>query len=252
MSTPNPAPILTITLNPALDFATSVPRIVADEKLYCRPPRVDPGGGGVNVARTIGRLGGQATALVVAGGPTGARLMDLLEREGVAAQGFQTQADTRFSFAVTDEHTGAQQRFSLPGEPISEEEAQALLSTVESAIPQGAYVVLSGGVAPGLADDVPQQIQSRIAAKAARLVVDTSKAPLQHLIEAPRAPVHVLRVDRKEAAQAAQNPLIRLEDCIAFAASLVARGVAHHVVTGRGADGSVLVSRDMQDRKSVV
>ncbi|WP_259959762.1 hypothetical protein [Leisingera caerulea] len=38
--------ILTITLNPAVDLATSIERVVAGPKLYCKAPRVDPGGGG--------------------------------------------------------------------------------------------------------------------------------------------------------------------------------------------------------------
>ena len=69
--------ILTITLNPALDLATSVERVLAGPKLYCKPARVDPGGGGVNVARTIHRLGGQVSALISVGGAMGARLQDL-------------------------------------------------------------------------------------------------------------------------------------------------------------------------------
>ena len=38
-------PILTLTLNPALDISTSVAEVVAGPKLRCAPPVVDPGGG---------------------------------------------------------------------------------------------------------------------------------------------------------------------------------------------------------------
>lgn len=234
--------IITITLNPALDFSTSVPRILPDEKLYCSPPRIDPGGGGVNVVRAIGKLGGQATAFVVAGGATGERLMSLLADEGVQTRRFAVTGETRFSFAVLDDHTGQQQRFSLPGEALAPQEASALLATIEDAVPQDAYVVLSGGMALGLPDDFPQQIQARIAAKTKRFIVDTSKAPLARLVGAPIAPVHLLRIDHKEAERAAARLLTSLEDSLTFAASLVARGAAETVVTGRGAEGSLLVS----------
>ena len=60
--------ILTITSNPAVDLAMSVDHVVAGPKLRCSAPRVDPGGGGVNVARAIHKLGGSAIALVAAGG----------------------------------------------------------------------------------------------------------------------------------------------------------------------------------------
>ncbi len=47
--------ILTVTLNPALDFFLEVPHIVADRKMCCATPVYLPGGGGVNVSRDIER-----------------------------------------------------------------------------------------------------------------------------------------------------------------------------------------------------
>ena len=52
------APILTLTLNPALDMATEVPAMRPDEKLRCSEPQLDPGGGGLNVSRAVHLLGG--------------------------------------------------------------------------------------------------------------------------------------------------------------------------------------------------
>lgn len=237
--------ILTITLNPALDFATSVSQIVANEKLYCASPRIDPGGGGVNVARTIGRLGGTAAAFVVTGGATGTRLLQLLSSEtGVHTVPFQVTGETRFSFAVTDGQTSDQLRFSLPGEPLTPTERTELLTAIKKASPENGIVVISGGVAPGLSDDFPQRIQNEIGAKTDRVIVDTSRAPLQAIINSPIAPFFLLRVDKKEAARAAQHSMESLEDSLIFARSLVARGVARHVVTGRGAEGSIMVTPD--------
>ena len=68
------APILTITLNPALDISTSAARVVPDVKLRCEAPSFDPGGGGINVSRAIRNMGGHSTALVALGGTTGQRM----------------------------------------------------------------------------------------------------------------------------------------------------------------------------------
>lgn len=97
--------ILTITLNPAVDLATSIERVAAGPKLYCKAPRVDPGGGGVNAARAIRKLGGQVTALVAVGGAMGAQLLQLLAAEDVRALAVHVVGETRQSFAVTDETT---------------------------------------------------------------------------------------------------------------------------------------------------
>ena len=52
--------IVTITPNPAVDLSTTVDRIMPVAKLRGKTQRRDPGGGGINVARVIRRLGGDA------------------------------------------------------------------------------------------------------------------------------------------------------------------------------------------------
>lgn len=235
--------ILTLTLNPAVDLATSVENVVAGPKLYCKAPRIDPGGGGVNAARAIHKLGGRATALVAVGGDMGETLLRLLAHEDVPTYPVKVSGETRQSFAVTDESNGAQFRFSVPGQPLSPEEAVHLLSEIASAAPVNGYVVLSGGVPSSLGDDFPLRIQNAIASRTDRLIIDTSKEPLARFIANPKAPALVLRVDQQEAAIAAGHTMDTIDDSLDFASALVGRGVARIVVTGRGAEGSVMVTQ---------
>jgi 6-phosphofructokinase 2 len=238
------ADILTITLNPAVDVATNVAQVIAGPKLRCTVPRFDPGGGGVNVARAVCKLGGSAQALVAVGGAMGERLLGLLAAEDVPALPVTVSGETRQSFAVTDDSTGAQFRFSVPGQPMTPKDADHLLETIAVQVPQDGFVVISGSFAPGLPIDFQGHIIAALAPKAARMIVDTSGFALGELIANPKEPLHVLRVDRSEAAEAATRVLATVADSVAFAADLVARGVAKTVVTGRGAEGSVLVSQD--------
>ena len=71
---PAQAPIITLTLNPALDVAAEAEKVVPGPKLRVSEPVIEPGGGGINVARAIGRLGGQALAIAALGGLSGDRL----------------------------------------------------------------------------------------------------------------------------------------------------------------------------------
>ena len=72
--------IVTITPNPAIDLSTTVDRILPVVKLRGTSQRRDPGGGGVNVARVIERLGGDAGAIYPVGGSLGALLRRLVGR----------------------------------------------------------------------------------------------------------------------------------------------------------------------------
>jgi 6-phosphofructokinase 2 len=71
--TENGGRIVTITLNSALDKCASIEQVRPNAKLRCKPPRFDPGGGGVNVARAICRLGGKALAITTRCGSAGTR-----------------------------------------------------------------------------------------------------------------------------------------------------------------------------------
>lgn len=236
--------VLTITLNPALDYSSSTKRVIAGPKLYCKEPRVEPGGGGVNVARTIHRLRGKVKALVAIGGASGNRLLQLLENEQVPVQPILVEGETRQSFAITDESDGTQYRFSFPGDVLGAETGNRLIAEIISQKPSGGLVVLSGGVAPGLGDAFPERIRSALAPYTDKLIVDTSKTALAHLIEHPVSPVYILRLDHREAERAAGYPLVTQDANLEFACSLIRRGVARVIVLGLGAEGSLLVSED--------
>jgi 6-phosphofructokinase 2 len=56
-------PIVTLTVNPAIDAACVADEVIPMRKVRTRDERYDPGGGGLNVARMIHELGGEAVAL---------------------------------------------------------------------------------------------------------------------------------------------------------------------------------------------
>lgn len=235
--------ILTVTLNPALDVATSTPEVVAGPKLRCTDPVSDPGGGGINVARAVRFLGGAATAWVAVGGPTGAALLGLLEAEGVPVIPFDVPGDTRQSLTVTDA-AGRQFRFVLPGPswpPPLWRQAQAAIGRMARGI-----VVLSGSLPPGLPDDVPQRLAAGLRPSRARLIVDTSGPCLAALAMHPAAGIAVLRMDLEEAEALARGSLATARDVANFADSLVRRAIADTVVISRGKDGAVLVRDDLR------
>ena len=87
--------IVSITFNPAIDKSTSIDSLIPDKKLRCASPVFEPGGGGINVARAITKLGGEASAVYLAGGYTGVKFTELLEEEGIPCVVTQTKNNTR-------------------------------------------------------------------------------------------------------------------------------------------------------------
>ena len=242
---PQPADILTVTLNPALDIATAVDAVRAGPKLRCDAPEIDPGGGGVNVARVVRRLGTPVRALVAVAGPTGDRLVTLLRAEGVETLTLEAPGETRLGIAVTDRATGGQFRFAFPGPSWPKRRTSTMPRTIAEAARPDGYVVLSGSQPPGFSADFPERIARALSKRRARLVIDTSGPALQRLAQTPPGPAarpYVLRMDSAEAEALAGRALPLRTDTADFAQHLARCGAAEIVVVARGADGSVLAT----------
>ncbi len=234
---PDQQPILTVTLNPALDLSARVSAMKAGPKLRLSAPVWEPGGGGVNVARAIHALSGSALAWVALGGASGARHLALLHEQGVATHVFDVTGDTRQSWAITDDDD-QQFRLQLPGEGWTD--AMAAQARIDIVAHTKGLVVLSGSQPPGLSAEFTQDLVKDLGT--GRVIIDTSGPALGRLIDHPldRARPFVLRLDQAEAEALARQSLASVADTHAFATGLCARGVAEHVCVARGADGSVL------------
>ncbi|MEZ5156246.1 MAG: hexose kinase [Solirubrobacterales bacterium] len=164
--------IVTLTINPALDISTSVAELVPEVKLRCEAERVEPGGGGINAARTITSLGGEVLALHCSGAETGQRLCVLLDEAGVEHRAIPVAWRTRESFAVTERCTERIFKFILPGPAVSGHEIEAIEAAVAGAIGPGDYVLASGSLPIGAPDDMYGRIAAIAADAGARLMVD--------------------------------------------------------------------------------
>ncbi|MDP5308311.1 1-phosphofructokinase family hexose kinase [Paracoccus spongiarum] len=237
------APILTVTLNPALDLSTAADEVRPDLKLRCDKPVVDPGGGGINVSRAIKIMGGASTAMVALGGATGTRIAEMLKADGLSLVRLTAPGETRQSLAVTDRATGGQYRFVLPGPEWHTTHVADMMSAITERALAGGWVVVSGSNPPGVAPGFEQMLTVRLKDGRARLLVDTSGEALRALAGSS-IPVDVLRMDSHEAEGLAGRPLPLRGDSAAFAAGLVRHGAAKSVIVARGADGSVIAGPD--------
>lgn len=235
------APIVTLTINPALDVTTSVGRVRAEHKMRCGSTRLDPGGGGINVSRTIRNLGGSSVALHAAGGPTGQAYRELLDAEGVPARQIRIAGSTRESFTVDERETGEQFRFVLQGPELSEPEWRACLSAIADDLPRGGYLVASGSLPPGVPHDFYAQAARVAKARDARVVIDASGPVLRAALDEG---VFLTAPSRRELSELVGTSLDDLDAQIDAARSLIADGRCELVALTLGGAGAVLVSAE--------
>lgn len=238
--------IATLTLNPAMDLSTSTAQVEPTRKLRCSLPRYDPGGGGINVARVVATLGGDALAVYPAGGPFG----DMLERilAGLALPQLRVPiaGDTRESFTVDESATGKQFRFVLPGPALAASEQQACLDAIAALDPAPEFIVLSGSFPPGVELTYFDAVAALARRIKARLVLDCSGEALRYA--AGRGGIHLLKPSLSELATLAGGPLADEAAQEAALRSLIEQGAAEVIVLSLGGEGAVLASREGIER----
>ena len=237
--------VVTFTPNPAIDATTAVDRVIAERKLRCGAPRFDPGGGGINVARVIRRLGGDATALFFSGGPTGKLLQELLERDEVANRTVECEQWTRENLTVVEESSGHQFRFGMPGPEVTLDEWQTALRLLREWEPAPTFVVASGSLPPKAPADAFAQVARIAKERGSRLVLDTSGAALVGGISAG---VYLVKPNLRELSELTGAKISGEDDIETAATSIIERGWSEVVVVSLGARGALLLTANECDR----
>lgn len=241
------ATIVTLTMNPALDTSADVDRVVPDHKLRCGPPRFAAGGGGINVARAIGQLGGRAKSIYTSGGPFGRMLQQLLDEEGLEHQPVAIAGQTRESFTAGEAGSDQQYRFTMPGPQIQDAEWQHCLELLSNLDPRPDYLVASGSLPPGVPDDFYAQVAQITAETGTRLIVDTSGAALHAAVH--RGPgIYAIKPNLRELRTLARDELADERQQEQLAHSLMKQGRSEVVILSLGAAGVLLVTADGSER----
>lgn len=182
-------PIVTLTLNPCIDQSSEAELVRPTRKIRTRGQRLEPGGGGVNVARAIAELGGRALPVYLRGGATGAVLDGLLAEHGFETRAVPVAGQTRISHAVFERATGLEYRFVPEGPEVTDAELAACLDTLEAL--DFDWLVASGSLPDGLPEDSYARVARLAEAKGARFVLDTSGPALAAALAQPG--IHLIK-----------------------------------------------------------
>lgn len=236
--------IVTVTVNPCIDKSCVVERVLADRKLAASRVRRDPGGGGLNVARVVSRLGGDVCALWTSGGRVGAALADLLDAEGLSHAEVPIADEVRENLIVGEEESGQQYRFGMPGPALTEDEQARWADELRERAEGARYVVFSGSL-PGSAS--LEWFGRLLAAvpEGVRVVVDTKRGPLQRALEHG---VYLVKPNVEELEDIADRELDDEGAILGVAREVIERGGCEVVLVSLGRGGALLVTAEHAER----
>ena len=235
------AGIISITFNPCIDKNTSVDALIPEKKLRCGLPKFEPGGGGLNVARAMKKLGAEALAIYPAGGYSGKFLQKLVDLEGITSKVVEIKNHTRENLIVVDNSTNQQYRFGMPGPEIAEDEYKECLQLLDEEN-DVSFIVASGSLARGIPLDIYAQIASIARKKNAKLIIDTSGEALK---QAANEGVYLIKPNLSELSFLAGKKEIHAEQVDDVAMQLIAKGNCQMIVVSLGPSGAMLITKEM-------
>ena len=202
--------------------------------------RQDPGGGGINVARGLHRLGTDVLALFPAGGYHGALLCSLLEKENVPSLAINSSVPVRENWTIFTEQSPNQYRFVMPGPSLNEDEWNRCLVALEK-LSGIEYIVVSGSMPPDFPENIFERIGVIAKKKNARLLVDTSGDALRLALEEE---LYMIKPSLGEMESLIRSLGIVGKSVTEAAKEMISLGFTALVFISKGAEGAVLVSAE--------
>jgi len=231
-------PIATLTLNPAIDVACDAEEVRHTQKTRTFNETLEPGGGGINVARALCGFNAPVRAIYLAGGVSGQVLDGMIAQRGIEREAIWIKGETRISLNVREHRSGAEFRFVPEGPEVSEAEWRQVLDRIEAM--DFDYFVASGSLPPGVPSQFYADIVALIEAKGARFLLDTSGDELRAALAAG---VYLVKPSSGELEQFAGRKLPGRAALASAAAEIVAAGQAELVAVTLGSKGSILVGK---------
>ncbi|OAX58199.1 1-phosphofructokinase [Xanthomonas graminis] len=232
---------VSVSLNPAIDLTVAIDRLQPGQVHRASSTHAIAGGKGINVAACLADAGIATSALGVLGAGNAHLFETLFAARGIDDRCLRVPGDTRTNLKLVAADSGATTDINLPGLPLGAAELHAVGTRLAELLRPGLPVVLTGSLPAGLAADSWRTLQAQAAAAGARVLLDTSGAPLREALAAPRAQLpFAIKPNRHELEDWAGAPLHGSADVLAAARALLASGI-ELVVVSLGTDGALFV-----------
>jgi 6-phosphofructokinase 2 len=225
--------IITLTVNPAIDRTISVERLVFEDRAYITSSRESAGGRGINAACVIQSFGGKATAVVPAGGESGACLKNFLNDCGFELLVVPVRHGVRRNLIITDQQ-GLTLKLNELGATLDKAELAGIEKVIREKLHQASWFMICGSLPPG----VPASFYARLVALArkrhVKTLLDTDGDALQAGVEAGPT---VVTPNQQEAERLLNTALLTRAHFLEAAARIQKMG-AESVIVTMGSQGA--------------
>lgn len=232
--------VATLTMNPTIDVSYEVASVRHTHKMRTQAEAYAPGGGGINVARVIVRLGGHARCFYLSGGATGPALDGLIDLHQLVRTRIAIAEPTRIATAVLARDNEKEFRFTPQGPTVSEPEWRECLERLSQT--DCTTMVMSGSLPPGVPTDFYSRVVELLAPRGVRMVLDSSGEALTRAVS--DGGFHLVKPSLSEIQTYAGRELATIEEIGAVAMEVIDKGKAELIAVTLGHQGALLARKE--------
>ena len=226
--------IITLTVNPAIDRTVTVDRLVFEDRAYITSSRESAGGRGINAACVIHSFGGKATAIVPAGGESGAHFEAFLKCCGFDLLVVPIRNEVRRNLIITD-NQGLTIKLNEFGASLDKTVLGGLEKAVRSRLDGASWFMICGSLPPGVPANFYARLITLARKRGVKTLLDTDGDALAAGIEAKPT---VVTPNQQEAERLLNTALLTRTHVLQAAGRIQKMG-AESVILSLGSQGAV-------------
>lgn len=236
MTSHHTTPIVTVTLNPAIDRTLHLANFTLGQVNRVDSERTDPGGKGVNVAKVIKALEHSVLVTGFLGTNNANVFQDYFQKENIDNQFVKTPGDNRVNIKIVDTEKDLVSELNFAGITPSAADLDQLQTTLRKLAEHHKWFVLSGSLPPTVPTDIYAQYITMLHEYNCNVILDTSGAALAAGIAAHP---YAVKPNLPELSQLMNSPMDSDQKILEAIKHLLNQGISK-VAISLGGDGSLV------------
>ena len=173
------AKIITVTMNPALDQTILLETFHPGQLNRISSARLDPGGKGINVAKSIRALQHPVSVTGFLGLGNAAPFLQLFQEQDITESFLRLAGENRVNIKLIENKPQQVSELNLPGIQPDKTHLADLLEKLQTMVAAGDWVILAGSLPSSLPDDSYEKMISALKPLGCRILLDSSSTALR-------------------------------------------------------------------------
>lgn len=235
--------IRTLTLNPAVDRTVEIPAFAINQVNRISNSRIDAGGKGINVSKSITGFGGSSTAYGIVAGSSGRFIDTYLTELGIEHHFVWVAGETRTNIKIVDPQKYTHTDINDQGPLVSETALADLEKKLFADVGPETLFIFSGSIGRGTPSSIYQRLILKARSVGARTILDADGEALRLGLEAGPTLVkpNIDELERLFGQRFLQDRNLNLSEMVRACRTLLTKGI-EMVVVSLGSLGALFIN----------